>query len=183
MPRKYLKRLLPDPAKLRKRRELRFLGKLLDDPYLLHLNRRSVAGGVALGVFVALIPLPFQMVIAAALAIWLRVNLVIAVASVWISNPLTMPPLLFFCYRVGTVLMGRPVREQHFTPSLEWFWAELGLIWKPLYLGSCVVAVVASLASYLAVHLLWRLFIVRELRRRRLKAQHAKQQASDKQEP
>jgi uncharacterized protein len=170
MPRKLLKRYLPDPAKLRARRELRFMGTLLEDPFLLHLNRRSVAGGFALGIFVALIPLPFQMVIAAALAMWLRVNLVISVASVWISNPVTMPPMLFFCYRLGMQLLGRPVRDTHFTPSLQWFWSELAFIWKPLYLGSFVVTVVSSASAFLLVHLLWRLHIVRALKQRRIKA-------------
>src|SRR5690606_5693368 len=157
-------------AELRKRRGLRFLGKVLDDPFLLHLNRRSVAGGTALGVFVALIPLPFQMIIAAALAMWLRVNLLIAVVAVWITNPLTMPPVLFFCYRLGMRLMGRPVRDHQFTPSLEWFWSELAFIWKPLYLGSFVVAIVAAAASFLAVRLLWRIHIIRAHRRRRVRA-------------
>lgn len=169
MPRKFLKRYLPDPAKLRQRKELRFLGKLLDDPFLLHLNRRSVAGGLAIGLFCAFIPMPFQMVLAAALAIWLRVNLVISVAAVWISNPVTLAPILLFCYRLGTWMLGRPIRETQFTPSLAWFWDRLGQIWMPLYLGSFVVATLAALLGFLLVQVLWRLHIVKALKARRRK--------------
>src|SRR4051812_48639281 len=106
MPRKLLKRYLPDPAKLKARKELRALGRLLEDPYLLHLNRRSVAAGLAAGLFVAFIPTLGQMLLAAALAILVRGNLVIAVIAVWITNPLTAPPILYVSYRLGAWMLG-----------------------------------------------------------------------------
>ena len=81
MPRKFLKRHLPDPDQLKARKELRWLGRLLEDPYLLHLNRRSVARGLAIGLFVAFVPTFGQMALAAALAMLLRGNLLIAVAG------------------------------------------------------------------------------------------------------
>lgn len=170
MPRKFLQRLLPDPATLRTRRELKFLGKLLDDPFLLHLNRRSVAGACALGLFIAFIPVPGQMAIAALFAILLRVNLVISVAAVWITNPITMPPIFYFCYRVGSLLLGAKERIP-FRLTLEWFWQELGIIWQPFLLGCFLVGLSVSALGYATVHMLWRLYIVRELRRRRRRRQ------------
>jgi len=167
MPRKLLKRFLPDPQTIRNRKELRFLGRLLDDPYLLHLNRRSVAGAAASGLFVAFLPTPGQMLIAAALAIMVRANLPLAVMTVWITNPITMPPIFYSCYRLGLWLLGRPVPGAGFQPSLEWFWEQLNSIWQPFLLGCFVVGTIAAVTAFLAVHLLWRLHVVRAHKRRR----------------
>ncbi len=166
MPRKFLRHYLPDPGTLRRHRRLKILGVLLHDPNLWHLNRYTVSGGVAIGLFLAFIPMPMQMLVAAALAIPFRVNLPIAVAMVWVSNPLTMPPMFYFSYRVGTWFLGAPVRDRGFEPSLDWFWYELGNIWQPLYLGSVICGVVVALAGYGLVHLAWRLHIRAHLRRR-----------------
>lgn len=144
-------------------------GRLLHDPNLWHLNRHSVAGGIAIGLFLAFMPMPFQMIPAAALAILLRVNLPMALASVWVSNPLTMAPMLYFQYRMGKLLMGERIRETGFEPTLQWFWAEITLIWQPLLLGSVLCGMVAALAGYGFIHLLWRLNIRRHLRRRKEK--------------
>lgn len=167
MPRKILQRLLPDPRKILARRELRYLGALLDDPFLLHLNRRSVAGACAVGLFVAFIPVPVQMLVAAALAILLRVNLVLSVILVWITNPLTMPAIFYFCYRLGAWLMDAPVRAVPFEPTLEWFWGELGVIWQPFLLGCLLSGIASAALAYSVVQLLWRLHVVRALQRRR----------------
>lgn len=168
MPRRFLKKYLPEFHKIRARRELRWLGRLLEDPYLLHLNRRSVAGSVACGLFVAFIPIPGQMLLAAVLAILFRTNLVIAVALVWITNPITMPPVFYFTYLVGTWLIGSPATAHiGFEPSLHWFWEQLGRIWKPLIVGSLSVGSLLALAGYGTVQLLWRLHILRQLKRRR----------------
>lgn len=169
MPRKFLKRFMPEHHHVRSRRELRFLGKLLDDPFLLHLNRRSVAGACALGLFVAFIPVPGQMLIAAALAIMIRVNLVLSVAMVWITNPITMPPIYYFCYRLGAWLLGQRAPNLPFEPSLQWFWQELNWIWQPFLLGSLVCGIVASLTGYVSVQLLWRLHVLHAVRVRRLR--------------
>ncbi|MGI9335066.1 MAG: DUF2062 domain-containing protein, partial [Gammaproteobacteria bacterium] len=88
--RKSLKRLLPSPRELRQHHGLRrFFGTLLHEPDLWHLNRNSVAWSVSVGLFMAFMPIPLQMVAAAAVAIVVGCNLPIAVTLVWITNPLT----------------------------------------------------------------------------------------------
>lgn len=166
MPRRWLKRYMPDPQCLKDRKALRFLGRLLDDPFLLHLNRRSVAGGVGVGMFCALLPIPGQMLLAGVLAIWLRVNLVLSVVLIWITNPVTIPPIFYFNYLVGTWLLGQMPPGPTFAPTMEWFWHQLGSIWQPLALGSLVTATAAGLAGYGVSHLLWRVLVVRQMRHR-----------------
>ena len=81
-----------------------WLGQRLHDPEIWNLRRNSVAGGVSLGFFLAFIPLPIQMLIAAPIALMLRVNLPVTLASIWITNPITFAPMLLFAYKVGTWL-------------------------------------------------------------------------------
>ena len=95
MAKKTIQRFLPDPNKIRHHKSLKIFGRLLQDANLWHLNRRSARGAFAVGLFFAFIPVPFQMVLAAAGAILFRVNLPISVALVWLTNPLTMPPIFY----------------------------------------------------------------------------------------
>ncbi|MCB1903170.1 MAG: DUF2062 domain-containing protein, partial [Gammaproteobacteria bacterium] len=75
MPKQIIKRFAPDHEVIRNHKHLRIFGNLLHDPNLWHMNRRSVSGAFAVGLFWAFIPIPMQMVAAAAIAIIARVNL------------------------------------------------------------------------------------------------------------
>ncbi len=156
MPRQFIKRFTPDTEKVRSHKHLRIFGSLLHDPSLWHINRRSVAMAFANGLFWAMIPLPFQMVAAAACAILLRANLPISVALVWLTNPLTMPPIFYATYRLGAFLLGTPPVAGSAEFSLEYLQHSLAVIWAPLLLGSIVTGVVLGAIGYAALRLLWR---------------------------
>jgi hypothetical protein len=102
----WLKRITPDRAKVSQHKQLRVFGRLLLDPNLWHLNRRSASVAVAVGLFIMYAPPLGQMLVAAAIAIALRVNLPISVALVWITNPVTIPPMYYFAYLVGAHILG-----------------------------------------------------------------------------
>ena len=170
MPKHLLKQYAPDHESIRNHKHLRMFGRLLHDPNLWHMNRRSVSGAFAVGLFWALIPIPFQMIAAAAIAIPARVNLPVSVALVWITNPVTMPPIFYFCYRVGTWILGEPHAEHEFELTLQWFAESMTLIWQPLFLGSLLCALAAAAAGYCTIRLLWRLHLVRHLKRRRARS-------------
>lgn len=159
MARKILQRLLPHPDRIKHHKALEMLGHRIHDPNLWHLNRRSVAAAVAIGLFVAFIPTPGQMLIAAILAFYFRANLAISVILVWISNPITMPPIFYAAYVIGAWLMFDPEAASHvptFSVSMEWLEAELKYIWKPFLLGSFVLACLSSFIGYFLVRSLWR---------------------------
>lgn len=181
MPRKFLKRIMPDHVTMREHKHLRRFGERIMAPELWHLNRRSVSAAIAIGVFLAFIPMPGQMLVAAALAIWSRVNLPVAVMSVWITNPLTMAPIYFFTYKVGAMVLDVPLRTHEFVFSLEWLWEELGFIWQPLLLGSVICGVLAALAGVVIIRLIWRLVVINSW----LKRYHRqkKQQRNDSDKP
>lgn len=172
MARKLIRRYMPDTHKIRTHKHLQFFGKLLHDANLWHLNRRSVSGAFAIGLFMAFVPMPFQMIPAAALAIWFRVNLPIAVALVWLTNPVTMPPVFYFCYKVGTWVLQRPLKQFDFELTWDWLTNELGQIWQPFLLGCFLVGAIVAAAGYFGMHALWRWHVVRDWERR--KARRAK---------
>ncbi|ROR32656.1 DUF2062 domain-containing protein [Inmirania thermothiophila] len=167
MPRKLLRRYLPADEALRAHPHLRVLGARLHDPNLWHLNRRSVAGGLAVGLFVAFLPIVGQMPLAALVALLLRVNLPIAVVGVWLTNPLTMGPIFLFAYHVGAAILGTHEAAVPFEVSFRWLGSELGAVWRPLLLGCLICGTVSSAAGYAGARILWRLHVLRAWRGRR----------------
>ena len=124
------------------------------DPSLGRFNRRSVAGTVALGLFVMYLPPLRQVLIAAAGAIVLRVNLPISVALIWITNPVTIPPMYYFSYRVGFWILGMPAQSFCVEYWLEWRnWLD---VLAPLTVGGLVCGGVCSALGYFAVRAVQR---------------------------
>jgi len=156
---------MPNPRTILGNRYLSVFGTLLHDPNLWHLNRRSAAGAFGVGLFMMYMPPIGQMLMAAAAAIALRVNLPISVALVWITNPLTTPPMFYFAYLVGCAILGAPAVGF----SLEFWadWRNWAAVLAPLGLGMLVCAIVCSAAGYLGVQALWRWNLAREIRRRK----------------
>lgn len=161
---------MPDPERFRQHPGLnRYFGNLLHDPNLLHLNRRSVSGAFFIGFFVAFIPIPLQMVLAAALAIYFRTNLPLTVSLVWISNPVTIPPLSWFCYKVGAMILDTRLHKVSFSAiDFEWITTELLLIWQPFLLGCFLVGATVSLIGGFGVSLIWRYNVTRQWHLRKI---------------
>jgi len=166
MAKKILRKFLPHPDVIVQNRWIKLLGPRLQDPSLWHINRRSCSLAVALGMFCAFIPVPFQMLIAAVGAILLRVNILVAVPTVWVSNPVTMGPMYYFCYLIGVEVLDLPSSRFHFELSFEWLLNGLADIWQPFLLGCLIVGVISSLASFALVRILWHLHILNHIRER-----------------
>ncbi len=169
MPRNLIKRYMPDHKKIRDHKHLKFLGTLLHDPNILHLNRRSVSGAFSVGLFMAWAPVPFQMILGAIGSIVARVNLPISVGLVWVTNPLTMPPMFYFAYKVGAWILGIPARPFTFELSFEWLMHELGIIWQPFLLGCLICGVVSAILGNLLIRGFWRFRVGRSWRERQEK--------------
>lgn len=176
MPKHIFKRYMPDHEKIRGHKHLKFLGILLHDPNILHLNRRSVSGAFGIGLFMAWVPVPFQMILGAVGAIVARVNLPISVGLVWVTNPLTMPPMFYFAYKIGAWTMGLPTRE--FTFELSWAWLihELDAAWQPFLLGCLECAVVSSILGYVLIRFFWRYHVTRSWKIRQEKRRRERKQ-------
>lgn len=167
MPRKFIRSIMPSPDKIKASRSLQIFGKLLHDGNLWHLNRRSASGAFAVGLFCAFIPVPFQMVLAAAAAIPFRVNLPLSISLVWISNPITMPPLFYLCYLVGSWMLAQPPQPFAFELSWEWLFESIATIGPAFLLGCFVLGSIASCIGYIVIRVLWRQSVVTEWRARK----------------
>jgi uncharacterized protein (DUF2062 family) len=162
MPKRLFRKYLPSPEKIRHSKSLSFLGALLTDPNLWHINRHSLAGAAFIGIFSAFLPIPMQMGVAAILAVRFKCNLPLSVVLVWITNPLTMAPVFYFTYRVGAWLLGEPGHmPEHVT--FAWLFEQL----VPLWLGSLLTGLILAATAWGMVKLVWRLSVVRKWQQRR----------------
>ncbi len=167
MPRKRLKQYLPSPHEIRENPTLKPVAHLLARSEIWHLNRRSAAGAVFIGLFCAFLPIPLQMVVAAILAIATRCNLPISIVLVWITNPLTIPPMFYFSYRLGAWLLDMQITQTDIELSFTWIWENLGSIGYPLLFGSLVCGWVAGVTGFVLTRVLWRFHAIRRWQNRR----------------
>lgn len=171
--RDFFRRITPAQHHVREHRHFRFMGQMfgerLHSPDIWSLTRRSVAGGVAVGVFFAALPTFGQMLFAAIAAIWFRVNLPVALAFTWVSNPLTMPPFFYISYQLGSRLLGWPLEYKQFHLSFQWIYSVMHDIWLPLLIGCVILGSIATVVSYYVVSILWRLVLMRKRDDRRIK--------------
>lgn len=166
MAKKFFQKWIPHPSKIKDDATLKYLGAWLHTPNLWHLNRRSVAGAFAVGLFTAFIPMFMQMLIAAVLAIIFRVNLPISVALVWLTNPLTFAPMFYAAYRIGAFMLGIDAPYTDFQVSLAWITTMLGKVWPPLLLGSLTLAAISATIGYFTIQFLWRWWVMRAWHKR-----------------
>jgi len=167
MPRRFFKKVLPRPRHLRDRWFLRPFDALLHDPALWAIHRRSVVRALAVGLFVSMVPIPGQTALAGVLALLIRVNVPVAVLATLFNNPVTMYPLFYLAYRIGTELLGVPPQPFDMELSIEWLTAGLGRLWQPLLLGCLIMGTAIATVGFSILNLLWRLMLAYRFRNRR----------------
>ena len=178
MPKNTLKRFMPTPRKLREVRSLQFLGEWMYQPNLWHINRNSSSKAFFVGLFMAFMPVPIQMILAALVAVRVRCNLPISVGLCWISNPVTMAPLFYFAYRVGAAVMGADIKPLEFQLSWDWISSSLLAIWQPFLLGCVLCGFFFGSLGYFTIQLLWRWQAVQRWEARRLRRRLALEKVS-----
>lgn len=151
-----LKDRFPSREQLRQIKYLKFLGEVIFEPNLWHFNRYSVSVGAFVGIFCCFLPIPFQMIPCLLLCIFLHCNVPLSITIVWISNPVTMPPILYFTYRLGTLMLDQPNTVDSIELSLGWLSLQLAAVWKPLILGSLMCGVSLGSLAFVIVRLYWR---------------------------
>ncbi|MDG1255592.1 MAG: DUF2062 domain-containing protein [Glaciecola sp.] len=171
MPKKFINKFLPDHKTIREQKFLKLFGSMFQDPNLWHLNRHSASGAFGIGLFFAFWPVPFQMWLSAFAAIPLRVNLPLSIATVWLTNPMTMPPIFYGAYKVGAWVLGTDVGEFEFQLSWEWLMGSVNTIGPAFLLGCMICSVVFGSLGYATMNFLWRRSVIKSWQARRAKRQ------------
>ena len=168
-PKRFLRRYFAGKDHSKSLKKFGWLGARLHSQELWHFSRRSVAGGVSMGFFLAFIPIPIQMLLAVPAAIIAKVNLPITMLALWISNPLTMAPLFLFAYKIGAWVTDQPssLASLAFEPTFSGLAAKLGEIWLPLFVGCFICGVAAALIGNFLVRWLWKISLLRSRRKGR----------------
>lgn len=185
MLRKYLRRVLPSHDTIRNNRYISRFGTRLQHHNLWHLHRRSVAGGVAVGLFSGLIPgsNPVQFTAGALIALALKVNLPIAVLVTLYSNPFTIVPLYYLAFKLGQLVLFRGNSElpslpaefsgsallSHLPEALAWVLS----VGKPLLIGIPLLASILAAIGYFLTDWAWRVGVCYQWRMRQRKRRRA----------
>ena len=139
---------------------------IITHPVYFSATRRSVGGGLWIGLFVGLLPIPGQTIVAVLAALWLRVNLPVAAITIWITNPITFVPIFYLAYRIGALILDIPTESLPAEFTLDWVSQELALRWRPLALGSFIMALSVSSIAYLIVSAIWHVSTISRYRQR-----------------
>lgn len=132
----------------------------------------SIALGTAVGMFIGLTPtVGVQMILVMIFAFLtyklFYFNRVAALLTVYISNPLTMLPIYWFDYKIGTLFIAGDAKREEFGTILEydgfreWWNTVLDLfvlIGEPLIIGALVVGTTGSVVAYPTMRWLVRWF-------------------------
>lgn len=136
--------------------------RLLRSIIMLDDSAHSIALGTAIGMFIALTPtVGIQMLMVLCFAFltrpFFRFNQFAALITVYVSNPLTLVPIYWFDYKIGTYYVGGSMTQGDFARILEFegfsgWWEtfkQLMLdVGSPLIIGSFIVGTFFSLLTY-----------------------------------
>ena len=164
---KFFKKYTPNRDAVKEYKMLNFLGSSLFHEDLWKFNRISFCRAVVIGLFWGWMPMMFQMIPAAYCAVVFRANLPLSVAGVWISNPITMPAMMYFAYIFGNNILGLNPIYNEFKLNSEWIISALGNIWEPLLVGTLIIGVVSSVIGYFLMHISWKIYAYSRLKKRK----------------
>lgn len=171
--RRLTRRLEPYVDQITEHPWVRRYAPALTEPDLWHLNRRSSARAVAVGLFAGLIPGPIQVIGAVGLSILFRAHFPLAAITTLYTNPLTIVPLYVVAYQYGQLLIPGPkvallhppafsVSPDYLIEVMHW----MGQLGKPLAIGLAMLALTLAGLGWLTVRIAWRCHTVWLWRRR-----------------
>ncbi len=128
-------------------------------PEIWYFNKRSVAGGAAIGLFCAFVPLPVQ-VPGAILGAWLlKFNLPVALAMTTITNPITAYPIFYTTYKLGNWMLGGQPLDSQDESLFSSVFDQFQEVILPLVLGSLFVGLTTATLAYWSIKIAWQVYV------------------------
>ena len=162
-------RYLKHPRKLRGRPTMRWFARHFLDKRVWRPTQHTLSGGMAVGMFITLQLLPIQMPTATILAAIFRVNILVAIALCWLSNPFTIPFIAWLEYLIGkwflalyTTVPTTPFPTQ-LPDSMVDAWIVLKEHAPVMLMGGIILGAAVALISYIATWGGWEIASRREI--------------------
>ncbi len=167
---KFFRRIMPAHDSMKSLHNIAIFKKILQDPDIFHLTRRSASGGIATGLFIAFLPVPGHSVLAVIAAVIFRVNLPLTLLLAWTTNPFTVAPVYYLAYHTGAFLLGESVQPVDIDIEKSWFSSVLADIWLPLLTGCLLFSIVSAILSYVLVRIAWRYSVISKWKSRKIQS-------------
>jgi uncharacterized protein (DUF2062 family) len=132
------------------------------------ITRRAITRGLLVGFFWGFIPMPMQMGGVMLTTPFFKFNVPLALATVWLSNPITYPFMFYMEYLTGNLILGKE-SLQNIELTMDWFtnhWSDIAV---SMYVGAAFWATVGSYTIYLIVNWLWIRSVKRDLKKKNKK--------------
>lgn len=154
---------------------LRIFGKKTLNPVLWYVNRKSITRAVFVGTF-GLLPIPFHSVFIVMAVLLFEVNLPISLMLAWLSNPLTLVPILYIGFWFGAhifhvhminkeMLLGVLHQISRWITHFGHGHIDFSLA-KILMTGLVVEAFVFAVILYLSTEIFWRWMVIKNWKSR-----------------
>ena len=129
---------------------LGWLNEHLHIPDLWKWNKRTISKAFAIGLFCAFLPLPLHTLLAAALAVTFSSNILLSMGLVWVNNPLTIVPIYFYTYKLGSHIIGTEV-DQNFVFTMDYLMGTFATTVSALWVGGLIVSTITAILGYTAI--------------------------------
>ena len=143
---------------------LGWLNKHLTDPELWKWNKKSIAKGLAIGLFCAFLPVPIHILLAGILAVTFSGNILLSLLVVWVNNPITIVPIFYFTYKLGASIIGvemDPEFEFSFGYLMDNFWSATLALW----VGGLITSITVSTLGYFSVISIYKYKALKRVKR------------------
>ncbi len=176
MPKLFFQKWLPSSEKIADLKLMKIFGTRTLNPLLWYVNRHSIAKAIGLGAFWGILPVPFHSLFIILTVLYFEVNLPLGLCMAWLTNPLTIVPILYLGFWFGAkifhvnminkdMLLGVLHQILNWLQNFGHGHIDLHLA-KILVTGLVIEAILFALLFYIATHLIWRWMVIRKWKSR-----------------